>query len=179
MNPYKDHVIVVNEKDEWMGTIDKMKAHQEGILHRAFSVFIINNKNELLLQQRAADKYHSGGLWSNTCCSHPAPGESTLAAAHRRLNEEMGFDCELESLFSLRYKSEVGNQLIENEFDYIYIGRYNGIVTINTEEAKDYAFVSAEKIKEMIAESPEIFTAWFKLAIPKFLERLQQYNNAA
>ena len=117
----KNNVIVVNEKDEWLGSMEKLLAHKEGVLHRAFSVFVVNDKNELLLQQRAEGKYHSGGLWSNTCCSHPAPGESTTAAAHRRLQEEMGFDCDIEKIFELRYKSDVGNGLIENEYDHIYI----------------------------------------------------------
>lgn len=175
----QEQVILVNEKDEWLGTMEKMQAHEKGALHRAFSVFIVNNNNELLLQQRALGKYHSGGLWSNTCCSHPAPGESTLTAAHRRLKEEMGFDCNLEEIFSLRYQSEVGNELIENEYDHIYIGCYTGEIAINTNEAKDYAYVSVDKIKEMMHESPEIFTAWFRLAIPKFLDYLTQQNKAA
>lgn len=175
----QEQVILVNEKDEWLGTMGKLQAHKNGALHRAFSVFIINNNNEVLLQQRALSKYHSGGLWSNACCSHPAPGESTLAAAHRRLQEEMGFDCDLENIFSLRYTSDVGNNLIENEYDHIYIGYYSGDVNIDTNEAKDYAYVSVDKIKEMMQESPEIFTAWFKLAIPKFLDYLEQHTKAA
>jgi isopentenyl-diphosphate delta-isomerase len=141
MNEAKNDVIVVNEKDEWMGTMEKMEAHINGTLHRAFSVFILNDSAELLLQQRAAGKYHSAGLWSNTCCSHPMPAESTLAAAHRRLKEEMGFDCELKPLFTLRYKAVVGD-LIENEYDHIYIGKYNGPVTMNTEEVQNFKFLS-------------------------------------
>src|SRR5690606_31322221 len=116
----QDYVILVNEQDEELGAMEKLIAHQQGLLHRAFSIFIVNDKNEILLQQRADDKYHSGGLWSNACCSHPSPGENTLQAAHRRLQEELGFDCELHSLSQLRYKADVGNGLVENEYDYIF-----------------------------------------------------------
>jgi isopentenyl-diphosphate delta-isomerase len=170
----KPKVILVNEKDEWIGTMDKIDAHRFGALHRAFSIFIVNDKGELLLQQRASNKYHSAGLWSNACCSHPAPGESTLAAAHRRLQEEMGFTCELKKLFSFRYKSDVGNQLIENEYDHIYLGNHNGDININTDEAKDYAFIPTKQVRQMLIESPEIFTSWFKLVMPKFLEHMTQ-----
>jgi isopentenyl-diphosphate delta-isomerase len=163
-------VILVNENDEWMGTMEKLQAHKSGALHRAFSVFIINDKGEILLQQRASNKYHSASLWSNTCCSHPAPGESTMAAAHRRLMEEMGFDCELQKLFSLRYKSNVGNELVENEYDHIYLGNHNGDVNINIEEVKDYAYVTIEQVQQMLKESPELFTSWFKLALPKIVD---------
>jgi isopentenyl-diphosphate delta-isomerase len=167
-------VILVNENDEWMGTMEKLQAHKSGALHRAFSVFIINDKGEILLQQRASSKYHSASLWSNTCCSHPTPGESTMAAAHRRLMEEMGFDCELHKLFSLRYKSNVGNELVENEYDHIYLGNHNGDVKINIEEVKDYAYVTIEQVQQMLIESPELFTSWFKLALPKIVDYITQ-----
>ena len=167
MQTAKNEVIVVNEKDEWMGTMDKMEAHLSGTLHRAFSVFVLNNNNELILQQRALHKYHSGGLWSNTCCSHPMPAESTLAAAHRRLQEEMGFDCELKPIFTLRYKANVG-ELIENEYDHIYLGTYNGDVKINKEEVSDYKLISLKKLEDELANKPNSFTPWLHLAFQQF-----------
>jgi len=173
----EERVILVNENDEWIGTMEKIQAHKTGALHRAFSVFIVNDNRELLLQQRASSKYHSANLWSNTCCSHPAPGESTLTGAHRRLFEEMGFDCELQKLFPLRYKSDVGNQLVENEYDHIYFGSHNGEVRPNPEEARDYAYVSVDRIFQMLEESPQVFTPWFKLALPKFVEHLNSTSN--
>lgn len=166
----KNHIIVVNEKDEWIGTMEKMEAHQSGVLHRAFSVFILNHKNEMLLQRRALEKYHSGGLWSNACCSHPQPGESTIGAAHRRLREELGFDCELKPMFHLRYKSDVGELLIENEYDHIYFGIYDGPIEPNPEEIMDYQFVPLDKIESWRKEKPQEFTAWFHLAMPHFLQ---------
>lgn len=172
-------VILVNERDEWLGTMEKLEAHKKGALHRAFSVFVTNDKNELLLQQRADGKYHSGGLWSNTCCSHPAAGESTLSGAHRRLQEELGFDCELEPIFTLRYKSDVGNGLIENEYDHIYIGQYNGHVAANAEEVQDYRYVSVDELQDWIERSPNEFTAWFHLALPKFIAYISQEHQAA
>lgn len=172
-------VILVNEHDEWLGTMEKLEAHQKGALHRAFSVFVTNDKNELLLQQRAYGKYHSGGLWSNTCCSHPAAGESTLSGAHRRLQEELGFDCELEPIFTLRYKSDVGNGLIENEYDHIYIGQYNGHIAANIEEVQDHKYISVDELQKWIERSPNEFTAWFHLALPKFIEYISQEHQAA
>ncbi len=171
----KDRVILVNEKDEWQGTMEKMQAHKEGVLHRAFSVFVLNEKNEMLLQRRAMHKYHSPGLWSNTCCSHPMPGESTLAAAHRRLQEEMGFDCDLVAAFEFRYSSPVGNGLIENEYDHIYIGAYNDEITINAEEASEYEYMPLHVVEEKIKQQPNNFTTWFKLVLPQFITHLQQH----
>jgi len=175
----KNNVIVVNEKDEWMGSMEKLQAHKEGVLHRAFSVFVLNDKNELLLQQRAQDKYHSGGLWSNTCCSHPAPGESNMAAAHRRLKEEMGFDCDIEKIFELRYKSDVGNGLTENEYDHIFIGYHNGQTNLNSAEAKDAKFIDLDSLHTWMQKEPQAFTAWFHLAMPKFTAYLSQQEKAA
>jgi isopentenyl-diphosphate Delta-isomerase len=169
----RDKVVTVNEQDEQLGTLDKLEAHQKGTLHRAFSIFILNKNNELLLQQRAATKYHSQNLWSNTCCSHPMPGEDTLEAAHRRLMEEMGFDCDLEFIFTLRYCSEVGNGLTENEMDHVYVGRYNGPVNANPEEVQNYRFISIEKLLQLSAAEPQKFTAWLHLALPKFAQHLK------
>jgi len=178
MSFQKDHVIVVNEQDEWLGTMEKFAAHKKGILHRAFSVFVMNGKNELLIQQRADDKYHSGGLWSNTCCSHPYPGESTIAGAHRRLQEEMGMDCMLQPLFHLRYRSEVGNALIENEYDHIYIGTYKGEVIPNISEVKDYRYISLTELREWMDNEPLSFTKWFHLAMPHFIKSLEDVRLA-
>jgi isopentenyl-diphosphate delta-isomerase len=167
----KFHVILVNEKDEETGSMEKMQVHHEGVLHRAFSVFILNSNHQMLLQQRADGKYHSPGLWSNACCSHPRPGEETMQSAHKRLMEEMGFDCDFEPLFILRYKSEVGNGLTENEIDHIYIGYYDGPVTINPEEVKTWRYMDLNALQEWMKEEPEAFTNWFHLAMPEFLTR--------
>jgi isopentenyl-diphosphate delta-isomerase len=170
-----DSVILVNEQDEWLGTMEKLAAHREGLLHRAFSVFVLNDKQELLLQQRALNKYHSGGLWSNTCCSHPFPAESTESAAHRRLQEEMGFDTELTPLFNFRYKSDVGNGLVENEFDHIYIGYYSqSLSEPNPTEVMAQQYCSIAEIEKWMKEKPEDFTAWFHLAFPIFINSLPQ-----
>lgn len=170
----KNSVIVVNERDEWLGVMEKLAAHKEGVLHRAFSVFVLNDKDELLLQRRAIDKYHSGGLWTNTCCSHPMPAESTLSAAHRRLAEEMGFDTELEPVFTLRYKADVGNGLTENEYDHIFFGRSSSEPLLNPDEAMDYRYASLEEIATWLQQKPGDFTAWFHLAFPMFVHHLQQ-----
>lgn len=167
-------VTVVNERDEWLGTMEKMAAHREGVLHRAFSVFIINDRRELLLQQRALHKYHSGGLWTNTCCSHPFPHESTIAGAHRRMVEEMGFDTPLEAIFTLRYKSDVGNGLIENEYDHIYLGHYSDAPILNPDEVMAFRYTSIPEISRWLKERPQDFTAWFHLAFPLFTEHLNR-----
>ncbi len=169
----QNHVIVVNEQDEWVGTMEKLQAHKEGILHRAFSVFIFNDNNEMLLQQRSTSKYHSPGLWSNSCCSHPLPGESTMDGAHRRLQEELGFDCALEPLFHLRYRSDVGNDLIENEYDHIYLGQYAGAVVANPAEVSDVRFVAMAELSGWMSSRPEDFTKWFLLAMPELRNRLK------
>jgi isopentenyl-diphosphate Delta-isomerase len=170
----KNRIILVNEKDEWQGTMEKMQAHKEGALHRAFSVFVLNEKNEMLLQRRALHKYHSPGLWSNTCCSHPMPGESTMAAAHRRLQEEMGFDCNLTAAFDFRYRSPVGNGLIENEYDHIYIGSYSEAININIEEVSEYTYMPLAEVAEKIEREPDTFTTWFRLVMPRFINHLKQ-----
>lgn len=161
-----EHVILVNEQDEALGTMEKLEAHRQGLQHRAFSVFVYDRQGRMLLQQRATGKYHSGGLWTNSCCSHPRPGESTLAAAHRRLVEEMGFDCELRPAGILPYRADVGNGLIENEVDHLYSGRYDGEVRPAPEEAAGYRWLSPDEIAAALADAPEEFTAWFRLAFP-------------
>jgi isopentenyl-diphosphate Delta-isomerase len=161
-----DQVILVNEQDEQLGAMDKMEAHQQGVLHRAFSIFIFNEKGEMLLQQRADHKYHSGGLWTNACCSHPAPGEETHFAAQRRLQEEMGFGTSLIKVFDFTYRAEFDNGLIEHEFDHVYLGMYNGDIHPNPDEVQSYCHKSLDDINKEITEQPDLFTAWFHIAFP-------------
>lgn len=175
----KNYVILVNERDEWVGIEEKLTAHKEGLLHRAFSVFVLNDNDEVLIQKRADGKYHSAGLWSNTCCSHPQPGESTQAAAHRRLQEEMSFDCDVEEIFTYRYNTDTGNGLVENEYDHIYIGYYNGNVVPNKDEVSDYKFVDLASLSEQVKNNPEAFTTWFKLILPEFSKYLSQPRKVA
>lgn len=165
-------VILVNEQDKMLGSMEKMEAHQKGLLHRAFSIFILNSRGELLLQQRASKKYHSGNLWTNTCCSHPVPGEDTLLAAHRRLNEEMGFDTFLEPVFSFIYKADFDNGLTEHEFDHVYTGVYDGPVAFNETEVKDYCYMKIDEVRNSMQHHPDKYTAWFKIAFPKLEEYL-------
>ena len=160
-------VILVDQNDQEIGTCGKMEAHQEGLLHRAFSVFIFNRKGEMLLQQRALNKYHSGGLWSNTCCSHPFPGEETSVAAQRRLEEELGFKTALKKVFEFAYRADFGNGLTENEFDHVYAGEYEGAMVINTEEVMDCSFKTMTDIRQGLSQNPGLYTAWFHLAFPK------------
>lgn len=158
-----EEVILVDQDDNPIGTMEKLEAHQKGVLHRAFSVFIFNTKNELLLQQRALDKYHSAGLWSNTCCSHPRPDEAPLQAAKRRLNEEMGINSELTFISKFLYKTRFNNGLFEHELDYIYIGTSDTLPIINTEEVKDFRYAPLQQIKADLQSNPAHYTAWFKL----------------
>jgi len=168
-------VILVNSNDEEIGSMEKLEAHQKGILHRAFSVFIFNDRYELLLQKRALDKYHSGGLWSNTCCSHPSPGDGLLGAAKRRLIEEMGIHAPLEIISSFIYKAAFENGLIEHEFDHILIGRYNDEVEINPTEVMDYKWISITDLNEEVSKHPDEFTIWFlkiyKQVFEQYLKR--------
>ncbi|RYY16256.1 MAG: isopentenyl-diphosphate Delta-isomerase [Chitinophagaceae bacterium] len=163
----KEEVILVDEQDQETGVAEKMEAHETGQLHRAFSVFIFNSRGEMLLQQRALDKYHSGGLWTNTCCSHPRPGEATGQAALRRLQEEMGFQVELEKVFDFLYKADFDNGLIEHEFDHVFVAEYEGAININPIEVMDYTYRPIADIEEAMAANPEQFTAWFRLALPR------------
>jgi isopentenyl-diphosphate Delta-isomerase len=166
----KEEVIIVDENDRPVGTMEKLEAHQKGMLHRAFSVIVFNSKKEILLQQRALNKYHSPGLWTNTCCSHPRPGEDTLAAAKRRLNEEMGLTLELEHQFSFIYRTDFDNGLTEHELDHVYFCYTDAQPVINTEEANDFKWLSFEVIQKEIKQKPESFSSWFKLVIQKMTE---------
>ena len=160
-------VILVNEFDEEQGTMEKILAHEEGLLHRAFSVFIFDSEGKMLLQQRSRGKYHNGGKWSNTCCSHPLPGEDTLKAAERRLFEEMGFTVKLEKAFDFVYEVKFSNGLSEHEFDHVYIGEYSGDVNFDLEEVEAYSYKDLLEIKSLLKSEPENFTEWFRIAVPK------------
>ena len=168
----KEHVILVNENDEQIGTMPKMEAHEKAVLHRAFSVFVFNDKNELMLQQRASHKYHSPLLWTNTCCSHQRVGESNIEAGKRRLQEEMGFVTQLNDTISFIYKAPFDNGLTEHEYDHILVGHYNDAPNINLEEVADWKWMPLEAVKEDIRLRPEIYTEWFKIIFDKFQEHL-------
>jgi isopentenyl-diphosphate delta-isomerase len=163
----EEQVILVDENDNAISTIGKMEAHEKALLHRAFSVFLFNHKNELLLQRRALTKYHSAGLWTNTCCSHPRPGENTLDAANRRLKEEMGMSAPLEHKLSFIYKTPFDNGLTEHELDHVYFGTSDNLPLINTNEVDSYRYVSIPELKKEIAAHPENFTSWFKIVLEK------------
>ncbi len=167
-----EQVVLVDEQDKETGVMEKLQAHVEGRLHRAISVFVFNSKNELLLQQRAAGKYHSANLWTNTCCSHPRPGEDTLTAAHRRLKEEMGMACELNEKFSFIYQTPFDNGLSEHELDFVFTGIFNGTPRINASEVAAFRWISLPDLEQEIAEHPQRFTIWFKLILKEYLEHL-------
>ena len=167
-------VILVDEHDNETGRMEKLEAHQKALLHRAFSVFIFDDEEKLLLQRRALEKYHSPGLWTNSCCSHPAPGEKTIDAAQRRLHEEMGFSCALTEIGSLTYFAGFDNGLTEHEFDHLFTGTFNGELNINPEEVAEYRWLGFEDIDELLARQPESFTVWFKLAYPVVKEKYRE-----
>lgn len=169
----EEMVILVNENDEQIGLMPKMEAHEKAVLHRAFSVFIFNDKNELMLQQRALKKYHSPGLWTNTCCSHQRDGESSLEAGKRRLLEEMGFTADLKETTSFIYRAPFDNGLTEYEFDHILVGTYTDEPVLNTDEVADWKWMSLEKVKTDILENPGDYTAWFKIIFEKFYDSLR------
>jgi isopentenyl-diphosphate delta-isomerase len=161
----EEKVILVDEQDREVGTAGKTEAHQKGLLHRAFSIFIFNSKKELLIQQRALHKYHSAGLWTNTCCSHPRPGEDTLEAAKRRLEEEMGMKCELKKEYEFTYKATFENGLSENEYDHVYSGKTSLNPVPNAEEVASWKWIKPYDLKKDIEAYPEKYTAWLKIII--------------
>lgn len=177
MNNSQHDIILVNSHDEETGTAEKMDAHYKALLHRAFSVFIFNNVGEMLLQQRALGKYHSGGLWTNACCSHPKPGEKTIAGAERRLKEELGFTTNLHKAFDFIYTAAFDNGLTENEFDHVYTGTYNGLIKPNVEEVMDYCYKPMELIRQELTDKPAMYTAWFIIAFPKLEAYLKKNGN--
>ena len=164
----EEQVILVNEKDEKIGLMAKMEAHEKALLHRAFSVFIFNDKNELMLQQRAAHKYHSPLLWTNTCCSHQRDGESNIEAGKRRLQEEMGFVCEIEEKTSFIYKAPFDNGLTEHELDHVMVGHFNESPVINIDEVESFKWMTLEEVKNDMKLKPEIYTEWFKIIFEKY-----------
>ena len=167
-----EYVILVDKQDNPIGVMEKMEAHEKGLLHRAFSVFVFNKKGEMLLQQRAISKYHSGGLWTNTCCSHPRKGEKTIDAAHRRLKEEMGFDCEIEKAFDFIYESKLDNNLTEHELDHVFIGTYEDKIIPNPEEVENYKYVTIPWLLDDLKKHPTQYTEWFKICLQEVLERV-------
>ena len=169
---FEEQVILVNDKDEKIGLMPKMEAHEKGILHRAFSVFIFNNKNELMLQQRALQKYHSPGLWTNTCCSHQRDGETSLDAGVRRLREEMRFEVPLKKTTSFIYKANFDNGLTEHEFDHVLVGNFDEKPTINTDEVASWKWISMSNLELDIKDNPDQYTAWFKIIFEKFQQHL-------
>ena len=168
----EEHVILVNEKDQEIGLMPKLEAHQKAVLHRAFSVFIFNSENELMLQQRASDKYHSPNLWTNTCCSHQRSGESNIQAGVRRLYEEMGFTTSLKEITSFIYKAPFDNGLTEHELDHIMVGYYNEDPVINSDEVEDWKWMKIEDVKKDISLNPDLYTAWFKIIFKNFYNHL-------
>ncbi|WP_075343983.1 isopentenyl-diphosphate Delta-isomerase [Tenacibaculum agarivorans] len=171
-----ENVILVDELDNEVGLMPKMEAHEKAVLHRAFSVFVFNSNSELMLQQRAKEKYHSPLLWTNTCCSHQRKGESNIEAGKRRLQEEMGFSCELEEVFSFIYKAPFDNGLTEHELDHVMIGKFDGEPLINPEEVESYKWMSLEDVKNDIDANPENYTAWFKIIFEKSYDKIANFN---
>ncbi len=172
----EEKVILVNENDEPIGLMEKLEAHQKAVLHRAFSVFVLNDKKEVMLQQRAHHKYHSPLLWTNTCCSHQREGESNLQAGTRRLQEEMGFSTELKELFHFIYKAPFDNGLTEHELDHVMLGFYNGEPKINSEEVESWKWMSIASIKSDMDLHPEHYTVWFKIIFDEFYHYLEDHQ---
>jgi isopentenyl-diphosphate delta-isomerase len=168
-------LILVNEKDEEIGFGEKLHVHQNAQLHRAFSIFVVNSRDQLLLQRRAFHKYHSGGLWANTCCSHPIRGEKQEDTIHRRLTEEMGFDCELSHLFHFIYRAELDNGLTEYEYDHVYLGSFEGTPIPNPEEVAAWRWMHLDYVRRDINEHPDAYTYWIRQAFDQFYS--QYYND--
>jgi isopentenyl-diphosphate delta-isomerase len=160
-----ERVVLVDEQDRETGAAEKLAAHASGKLHRAFSIFVFNSERQLLLQRRAKSKYHSGGLWSNTCCGHPRPGEATAEAARRRLREEMNFDCELRPAFEFLYRAEFENELIEHEYDHVFVGEFNGLFVPNEMEVENWSWAELDELRRDIGVRPEAYTYWLKAAL--------------
>lgn len=165
-------VILVDKDDNVIGSMEKMEAHRKGVLHRAFSVFIFNDKNQLMLQQRALHKYHSPGLWSNTCCSHPFPDEEVEDAAHRRLQEEMGIDCRIREVFSFIYKADLDQDMTEHELDHVLIGNYKDEPALNPEEVADWKWIDINELVNEMEKHPEQYTVWFRIIFKEFRRKL-------
>ncbi|MDP2422954.1 MAG: isopentenyl-diphosphate Delta-isomerase [Bacteroidales bacterium] len=165
-----EKVILVDSNDKPFGTEEKIRAHELALLHRAFSVFVFNHKGEMMLQRRSLNKYHSPGLWSNSCCSHPRPGKDTLAEAHRRLIEEMGFDCDLQWKLSFIYKAPFDNGLTEHEFDHVFFGTYDEDPVLNPGEVAEWKWIGMEDLMSEVIKNPQDFTVWFKIALEEITQ---------
>lgn len=165
-----EEVVLVDKNDKVLGFMEKIQAHREGLLHRAFSVFLFNSKNELLLQQRALSKYHSPGLWTNTCCSHPRENESTMDAANRRLLEEMGMECTLEQKHHFIYKVKLDQGMTEHELDHVFIGVSDQAPLLNKDEAASFKYMDLETCLEDVRVNPNTYTEWFKIALPEVIK---------
>ena len=172
----EEKVLLVDTNDTVLGTMPKLEAHQKGVLHRAFSVFILNSKNELMLQQRAWDKYHSPGLWTNTCCSHQRVGEDNVTAGKRRLCEEMGLDTALKPLFSFIYKAPFDNGLTEHELDHVLLGYTDEAPELNPEEVADWKWMSLPDVQQQLIDAPDSYTVWFKIIFQRFYDHLQEHG---
>lgn len=169
----EEFVILVDEADNAVGLMEKMEAHEKGLLHRAFSIFLFDEAGNFLLQQRALEKYHSGGLWTNSCCSHPRQGESVKEAALRRLEEELGFICEIEEKFSFIYKRELDKGLTEHEYDHVFFGVYSGSINPNPEEVMNVKYISREDLIRDVDARPQMYTEWFKICFDEVLKQLK------
>lgn len=169
---FKEQVILVNEQDEMLGTMEKYEAHRQGLLHRAFSIFLFDAEDRVLLQRRARTKYHSASLWTNTCCSHPRPGEQLLRAAERRLREEMGLSAQLELRFNFTYKADVGNGLIEHELDHVFFGRTNDTPRPDPTEVQDWRYAEVDELSAELEAHAERFTPWLHICWPLVREHL-------
>jgi len=173
-----DELILVDEHDNPIGKLDKTSVHEQGLLHRAFSLFVFNSKGEILLQQRADHKYHSAGLWSNACCSHPRFGEELNTAVQRRLLDEMGMDCDPMFVFSFLYRVEFDNGLVEHEFDHVFFDVLEALPSINLEEVKSYKYMSMDNLEKELLSNPAYYTEWFKLCIPQVRSHYNRIFNA-
>ncbi len=171
-----EEVVLVDDQDRALGRMEKMEAHRKGVLHRAFSAFVLNDRGELMLQQRAHEKYHSGGLWTNTCCSHPRPEEQVLVAGERRLTEEMGFTTPLKRLFKFIYRAELDNELTEHELDHVLLGYYNENPIVNPSEVAGFRWVGLEEVSLEMQRHPERFTEWFKICFAPFYEHMKELS---
>jgi isopentenyl-diphosphate delta-isomerase len=173
MSDENERVVLVNARDEEIGTMPKLDAHRTGQLHRAFSVFIRNDEGKILLQRRADEKYHSGGLWTNACCGHPRPGEHVQTAAGRRLREEMGIECDLTEISAFTYRAELGNGLIEHEFDHVFSGEFAGTPIVSAREVREWQWISLNDLEDWVARDRSAFTVWFTDALEALLRSLR------
>lgn len=170
----KEKVVLVNPHDEFLGLMEKQEAHQKGVLHRAFSVFLFDEQGNMLLQKRASTKYHSPNQWTNACCSHPREGETYLQAAHRRLKEELGITCDLQEKFNFIYKADVGQGLWEHELDYVFFGIFEGAFHLNLDEVSETRYISWEDLEQELKENPQNFTEWFKIILKEYKQYLKK-----